>query len=277
MNPSQLVPFLLLAGLTLVAGRAPALEIQFSRPKSPDALLLAAGKSVASIFVATNEDCAVLRAVADLAEDFARVTGKKPPVKYLFPGAEKTGVIVGTLGRSEIIDQLVAAKKLDVSGVCGAWESYVLQLVNDPVPGMKRALVIAGSDRRGTIFGAYELSERIGVSPWNWWADVPVKPRQKVFISGGRCAPGPPAVKYRGIFLNDEDYGLRPWASLTFDPETKNIGPKTYAKIFELLLRLRANCLWPAMHHGSRAFNRFPENKEVADRYGIVMGSSHCE
>ena len=88
---------------------------------------------------------------------------------------------------------------------------------------------------------------------------------------------GPPAVKYRGIFLNDEDWGLRPWASKTFDPETGNIGPKTYAKIFELLLRLHANYLWPAMHPGTPAFNSFPDDKEIADEYGIVMGSSHCE
>jgi hypothetical protein len=219
----------------------------------------------------------VLRAAGDLAEDFTRVTGQKPAVENLFSGGEKNCVIVGTLGRSAVIDRLAAENKIDVAGVRGEWESCVLQTVTNPLPGVARALVIAGSDRRGTIFGIYELSERIGVSPWNWWADVPVKKQNFIGAGGGRFFQGPPAVKYRGIFLNDEDYGLRPWASKTFDPATANIGPKTYAKIFELLLRLRANYLWPAMHPGSRAFNLFPENKEVADAYGIVMGSSHCE
>jgi hypothetical protein len=139
------------------------------------------------------------------------------------------------------------------------------------------ALVIAGSDRRGTIYGIYQLSEMIGVSPWYWWADVPEKQKKILALHGDIFKQGPPAVKYRGIFLNDEDWGLRPWASKTFEPETGNIGPKTYAKIFELLLRLHANYLWPAMHPGSRAFNFYPTNKFLADEYGIVMGSSHCE
>ncbi len=152
-----------------------------------------------------------------------------------------------------------------------------MQVVKNPLPGVECALVIAGSDRRGTIFGIYELSERLGVSPWYWWADVPVRKQNFIAVSGGAFQSGPPAVKYRGIFLNDEDWGLRPWAAQTFEPETGNIGPKTYAKVFELLLRLRANYLWPAMHPGTAAFNSFPEDAKLADDYGIVMGSSHCE
>ena len=276
MKRNRPAHFILLCSLGLGL-RAAALEIHFSPVASGDSLVLADANAVVSILVETNNDRAVLRAVGDLAEDFSRVTGRKPEVQNDFSRAEKNCVIVGTVGRSKIIDQLVAEKKLDVSGVSGAWESYVLQVVENPLPGVARALVIAGSDRRGTIFGAYELSGRLGVSPWNWWADVPVKKQNFISVSGGRLAPGPPAVKYRGIFLNDEDYGLRPWASKTFDPATANIGPKTYAKIFELLLRLRANYLWPAMHPGSRAFNFYPENKSVADEFGIVMGSSHCE
>jgi hypothetical protein len=166
---------------------------------------------------------------------------------------------------------------LATNGVSGAWESYVLQNVKNPLPGVDAALVIAGSDRRGTIYGIYQLSEMIGVSPWYWWADVPVKQRKALALHGDIFKQGPPAVKYRGIFLNDEDWGLRPWASKTVEPETGNIGPKTYAKIFELLLRLHANYLWPAMHPGTRAFNFYPTNKILADEYGIVMGSSHCE
>ncbi len=234
------------------------------------------GKNAASILVETNADRAVVRAAEDLAADVERVTGTKPKLSQ--QAEDKLNpVIIGTLGQSKIIDRLAADGKLDVTGVRGEWESYVLQIVRKPLPGVKQALVIVGSDRRGTIYGIYQLSETIGVSPWYWWADVPVKKSNFVALRGDIFKQGPPAVKYRGIFLNDEDWGLRPWASKTFDPETGNIGPKTYAKVFELLLRLRANCLWPAMHHGTRAFNFYPTNKEIADAYGIVMGSSHCE
>lgn len=277
MKPNRIAPFILLGGLALTAARGWALDIQFAPAPASDVLVLADGPSSAPLLVETNNDRAVLRAAGDLAEDVARVTGQPPAVKNDLAGSEKDCVIIGTLGRGGLIDRLAAEKKIDVTGVRGEWESCVLQVVNHPLPGVARALVIAGSDRRGTIFGIYELSERIGVSPWYWWADVPVKKQNYLAVAGDRFFQGPPAVKYRGIFLNDEDYGLRPWAAQTFDPATGNIGPKTYAKIFELLLRLRANCLWPAMHPGSRAFNAFPENKDAADACGIVMGSSHCE
>jgi hypothetical protein len=281
MNPNRgatlVLSGILALGVWLSAGPTLALEIQFAPDPANQVLQLAADQSAAPILAETSNDRAVLRAISDLAADFSRVTGRLPEVQTNFANPPKTAVMIGTIGQSRLIDQLIAAKKLDASGVSGKWESYVLQVVEQPLPGVERALVIAGSDRRGTIFGIYDLSERLGVSPWNWWADVPVPKHKFISVSGPRFVQGPPAVKYRGIFLNDEDYGLRPWASQTFDPQTGNIGPKTYAKVFELLLRLRANCLWPAMHPGTRAFNFFPEAKELADRYGIVMGSSHCE
>ena len=267
-------------GLVLVMAfcfHSAALDIQFNPAASVGALILANEKNISPIFVGTEENQAVRRAAGDLVQDFARVTGHKPRLESEFSREEKHAIIIGTLGQSKVIDGLVTAGKLNASGVRGEWESYVLQVVTNPLPGVASALVIAGSDRRGTIYGIYELSGRIGVSPWYWWADVPVTPQKFLAVTGDRLVQGPPAVKYRGIFLNDEDFGLRPWASQTFDPELKNIGPKTYAKIYELLLRLRANYLWPAMHHGSRAFNLIPENKVVADHYGIVMGSAHCE
>ena len=234
------------------------------------------GTHATSIFVETNADRAVIRAAGDLVEDIQRVTGTKPELATNADGKTNL-VIIGTLGQSKTIDWLVADGKLDAGGVRGQWESYVLQVVKNPMPGVEQALVIAGSDRRGTIYGIYQLSELLGISPWYWWADVPVKRENLVAIHGDNFKQGPPAVKYRGIFLNDEDWGLRPWAAKTFEPETGNIGPKTYAKVFELLLRLRANYLWPAMHPDTRAFNFFPTNKELTDAYGIVMGSSHCE
>jgi hypothetical protein len=139
-------------------------------------------------------------------------------------------------------------------------------------------LVIAGSDRRGTAYGVYELSRRIGVSPWYWWADVTPKRCEALHVSSERVRIGPPAVKYRGIFINDEMWGIRPWAAKSFAPdEGLGLGPKTYARIFELLLRLRANYLWPAMHQQTTPFNCYPQNKIVADDYAIVMGSSHIE
>ncbi len=240
-------------------------------------LVLFDAKTLPVIIVGTNDERAVQRAVGDFAEDFAQVTGKKPEITDRFSAADKTSVIIGEIGRSKIVDRLAAEGRLATNGIAGAWESYVLQIVKNPLPGVKQAFVIAGSDRRGTIYGIYELSEMIGMSPWHWWADVPVKPKKFLALHGAIRKRGPPAVKYRGIFLNDEDWGLRPWASKTFEPETGNIGPKTYTKIFELLLRLRANYLWPAMHPDTRAFNFYPTNKELADDYGIVMGSSHCE
>jgi hypothetical protein len=250
--------------------------LSLADPPVAEDFVLFDGKSAVPVFVETNDDRAVLRAAGDLADDVARVTGVKPVLTQK-PASEKILLIIGTLGRNQTIDLLAVAGKLDVSGVRGEWESYALQVVKNPLPGVDAALVIAGSDRRGTIYGIYQLSELIGVSPWYWWADVPVKKKNLVALHGDVFKQGPPAVKYRGIFLNDEDWGLRPWAAKTFEPETGNIGPKTYAKIFELLLRLRANYLWPAMHSGTPAFNFFPTNKEIADAYGIVMGSSHCE
>ena len=245
--------------------------------ESSGGLVLFDGNKPAAIFVGANEARAVQRAAEDLAEDFARVTGTAPQLRNQFSNSDKPFVIIGEIGKSQVIDQLAAEGKLTTNGISGAWESYVLQIVANPLPGVKQALVIAGSDRRGTIYGIYELSEMIGVSPWHWWADVPVKRQKTLALHGDLRKQGPPAVKYRGIFLNDEDWGLRPWASQTFEPESGNIGPKTYAKIFELLLRLRANYIWPAMHPDTRAFNFYPTNKELADAYGIVMGSSHCE
>jgi hypothetical protein len=247
--------------------------------ESPDAgnLTLFDGTKAAPIFVDANADGAVLRAANDLAEDFARVTGTKAEIEKQISSNNKVQIIIGTLGKSELIDRLSAQGKLDTGGISGQWESYVLQIVTNPLPNIDRALVIAGSDRRGTIYGIYQLSAMIGVSPWYWWADVPVAKKSILALSGDQLKQGPPGVKYRGIFINDEDWGLNPWAAKTFDPQFGNIGPKTYAKVFELMLRLRLNYLWPAMHPCSREFGSVPENTALANQFGIVMGASHCE
>ncbi len=230
----------------------------------------------APTIVVDPADAAVVRhAAGDLAEDLKTVTGQQAAVSEAPSG--KTAILVGTLGHSKIIDALVAAKKINVSRLSGAWESFVIASVDRPAPGVDKALVVVGSDRRGTAFGVYEVAQAMGVSPWAWWADVTPAHRDKLFVAAGVHRFGPPSVRYRGVFVNDEDWGLYPWAVKTFDPERGDIGPKTYRRIFTLLLRLKANTLWPAMHHTTAPFNSDPENAKLAEEYGIVMGSSHAE
>jgi len=223
-------------------------------------------------------DAKVVKIAADcLSGDIERITGMKPRITTDPRGLSENTVLIGTVGKSALIDGLIQKGKLVAKGIQGKWESFVVETVTDPLPGVHKALVIAGSDRRGTAFGVFSLCEAIGVSPWVWWADVAPSHRDTLIVGPGPFVSKPPSVKYRGIFINDEDWGLQPWAAKTFEPETGDIGPKTYAKVFELLLRLKANYIWPAMHKCTKPFNQFPENRVVADHYAIVMGSSHAE
>ncbi|CAN5460502.1 glycosyl hydrolase 115 family protein [soil metagenome] len=243
----------------------------------PGDFKLVSEKLTADIVVSPDDFKVVQIAANDLSQDVEAVTGKKPPVFAEEQKASRNIVLAGTLGKNALIDGLVKSGKIDVSQIRGKWENYLLATVKAPFPNVDSALLIVGSDRRATAYGIYELSQMIGVSPWHWWADVTPEHKDNLIISGGRKIGGVPSVKYRGIFLNDEDWGLQPWAAKTFEPETGNIGPKTYAKICELLLRLKANTLWPAMHEVSTPFNAIPANRQVADDYAIVMGSSHAE
>ena len=234
----------------------------------------------AAEIVVDKTEADVVRLAADLlAADVERVSGVKPVVAGEATAERNAPLIVaGTLGKSAFVDKLAAAGKLQgLEKIKGRWEATVWQVVERPVPDVERALVIVGSDRRGTAYGLMRLSELVGVSPWYWWADVPPVRRSALVVS----APSPefdaPAVKYRGIFINDEDWGLHQWAKQTFEPAVGGIGPKTYEKVFELMLRLRLNYIWPAMHEVSPAFHSIPANYETADRYGIVAGASHCE
>ncbi|MDR7114635.1 hypothetical protein J2X41_000512 [Caulobacter sp. BE254] len=237
-------------------------------------VLVEAGR--APTIVVDPADAAVVRHAADdLADDIKTVTAQQATVAATPAG--RTAILVGTLGGSKLIDQIVAARKIDVSRLNGAWESFVIASVDHPLPGVDKALVVIGSDRRGTAFGVYEVAQAMGVSPWAWWADVTPKHRDTLFVAPGVHRFGPPSVRYRGVFVNDEDWGLYPWAAKTFDPERGDIGPKTYRRIFTLLLRLKANTLWPAMHHTTAPFNSDPANAKLAQEYGIVMGSSHAE
>jgi len=211
-----------------------------------------------------TESPQVIRAISDLKRDIAMVTGSA--------GSGASQIIVGTYG-SKTIKQLIAKGVLKDKDLRGRWESYVISITNEKQP----RLVIAGSDKRGTIYGIYDVSQRIGVSPWYWWADVPVAQNPDAAVDGDYYASGEPSVKYRGIFINDEDWGLKPWAAKTFEKELGDIGPKTYAKVCELLLRLKANMLAPAMHSCTGAFYSHPESQQVADAYGIMITTSHCE
>lgn len=225
-----------------------------------------------------NADHEVVRTVAGLfAEDMERVTGKRS--KIINSGKLKSGVaiVAGTLGKNQFIDEMVDDGKLDVSSIRNGWEQYLIKVIDVPSKGLEKILIIAGCDRRGTAYGIFSLSEAIGVSPLYWWADVPVKKQQALSLKTTDYASKEPSVKYRGIFINDEGWGITPWAAKTLDKDFGNIGPKTYAKVCELILRMKGNMLAPAMHPGSTAFNINPENKKVADKYGIIMTSAHCE
>lgn len=229
---------------------------------------------VASIVIDKKDAKVVDIASSILASDIHKVSGKRV-LKY--PKQVPYQIIAGTLGSSKLINQLNKKHAIDVSHIEGKWETYTIQVIENPSEGIKKALVIIGSDRRGTAYGLLEVSRMIGVSPWEWWADVTPEKKKNIVLNIKNKTYGSPSVKYRGVFLNDEDWGLQRWAALNFEPETGDIGPKTYAKVFELLLRLRANTIWPAMHKCTKAFYHYPQNKIVADNYAIVIGTSHAE
>jgi hypothetical protein len=211
-----------------------------------------------------------------LAEDIERVTSYKPTVLTDIAKAKGNVIIVGAV-KSPLIQKVLARQSAFSQKLHDKWECYGLTIVEKPLAAISKALVLAGSDARGTAYGVFTLSEKIGVSPWYWWADVPAKQQKELTITQEPYISSSPAVKYRGIFINDEDWGLQPWAAKTFEPETGDIGPKTYAKVFELLLRLKANMIWPAMHPSTKAFFHYPGNPKVAEDYQIVIGSSHAE
>jgi len=260
----------------LIAERAHALgDIQYVTSTSDaGSFCLAQNRAAVPLFVDATDWPGVIRAAGDLSEDIKRVTDTQPSLLKNSAQLHNNtdAVLIGTIGKSPMIDELIRQHKLDVSEVEGKWESAITTIVDNPMPGVRRALVIAGSDKRGTIFGIYDLSEQIGVSPWYWWADVRVPHRDALFVAPGRHMLPEPAVKYRGIFLNDEAPSLTGWVNEKFG----GYNSKFYVRVFELLLRLKANYLWPAMWNS--AFNEDdPENPRLADEYGIVMGTSHHE
>lgn len=270
-----------LAALLCLAAAFPLrAQVSLSETSSGRNVFPLSTKTCAAImYDATSEPSVVGTAVGLLASDIEKVTGKCPSVSGngSVPASCRYAVIAGTLGHSSLIDELVRDGKIDVSSISGEWERYAVRLVEAPLKGVRRALVVVGSDRRGTAYGLLSLSRAIGVNPWYWWMDAPVEHRNSICLSVNAYDAATPSVKYRGIFINDEDWGLLRWAKRNFEKELGNIGPKTYEKVCELLLRLNANMLAPAMHEASTAFYQIPQNKEIADKYGIIITASHCE
>ena len=247
--------------------------------------LSSAGKS-SPLFIGSNDYPGVIRALKDLQSDIKKVTNYAPNIIYDKLPTNKQIVIVGTYGKNPIIDKLVKIKKIDIKDIVGKWEAYTIQTVEKPFPGVDKALVIVGNDKRGTIYGIYDLSQQIGVSPWYFWADVPVSHKDALYVKPIKHTQSP-SVKYRGIFINDEAPALSNWIKEKYgmvkpslNPpignEVANYGSEFYSKVFELMLRIKANYLWPAMWNN--AFNEDdPQNARLADEYGIVMGTSHQE
>jgi hypothetical protein len=250
-----------------------------STVNGPGRFPLVADRAAAPLLVSTGDYAGVLRVVNDLGSDIEKVTGVRPAVLRDAAPRGADPVIIGTIGRSPLIDRMITSRRIDVHGIAGKWETSLQQVVNFPLPGIRRALVIAGSDQRGTIYGAYDVSKRIGVSPYYFWDDTVPQHQNALYVLPGRHSQGTPAVKYRGFFINDENPSTGRWAPATFGPGKADGFPgglnhAYYAKIFETMLRLKANYLWPAVW--GRAFAEDdPVNHATATEYGVVMGTSH--
>lgn len=261
--------FVFILSLFFVQAYASGLETIVNESALANSFPIVSSSKNSTILYDEKDFDGVKRAIKDLQNDIKLVTDISPELNK---NNAQTVIIIGTIGKSALIDELIQNKKINVNGVSGNWESTLIEVVSNPKKGIEQALVIAGSDKRGTIYGVYELSYQMGVSPWYYWADVPVKKSKSLFVKAGRYIIESPAVKYRGIFLNDEAPALTGWAKKEFG----GFNHQFYEKVFELILRLKGNYLWPAMW-GS-AFNDDDKlNPVKADEYGIVIGTSHHE
>ncbi len=217
------------------------------------------------VYISDNESEVVKTAFGIFISDYLRVFESEVVLSE-----SKPDLFIGTLGNGSKAEKL--AGKKEVNELRQKREGFLIVVKGE-------RLILLGSDKRGTAYGILELSRLMGVSPWEWWADSYIEPKERLHFAKGFRLSQAPSVKHRGIFINDEDWGMMPWSSLNFEPSDVKgrIGPKTHAKIFELLMRLRANTFWPAMHDCSEAFYLTPGNREMADKYGIYIGTSHCE
>ncbi len=244
---------------------------QVSTKKSAEGFPLFENGHATTILVDPDDDPGILRAVRNLQADLEKRGSARPEINTAIPKDTRNLIIVGSLAKSRWIADLVAKGQLADGDLTGEWEAFAQEVVERPFDGVERALVIMGSDKRGTIFGVYDLLDRAGVSPWNWWADVPIEPIEALYVAPGRRMEKP-AVKYRGIFLNDENPALLDWVNEKFG----GFNHAFYERVFELLLRQKANYIWPAMW-GKAFYDDDPMNAVMADEYGIVIGTSHHE
>ena len=230
------------------------------------------GNQPVPMLISSDDFSGVQRVAQHLQNDFLMVTGTKPELIVDEAVESSYAIIVGTAGKSKLIRDLAANGKIDLTDVTGRWEVSLIQVVDEPMEGIEKALVIVGSDKRGTIFGMFDLSAQIGVSPWYWWADVPVSKQTALYAKEGRYNLGEPKVQYRGIFLNDEEPALGGWVRETFG----DFNAQFYEKVYELILRMKGNFLWPAMWGKAHADDDV-NNPLLADEYGVVISYSHHE
>ncbi|GAB3280167.1 hypothetical protein GCM10027347_55220 [Larkinella harenae] len=226
----------------------------------------------AVIYVDKGEPELVKTAANLLQQDIERVTDKKIPIVAGIDQIRKNVIVIGTLPQSSLLKQLVAQKKINSAAIRGQWEGSLTQTIQNPVRGVSHALVVAGNDRRGAAYGVFELSKQFGVSPWYWWADVPMVKRKELYVKSGVTLTDSPKVKYRGIFLNDEAPALSGWTKEKFG----GFNHQFYEKVFELILRLKGNYIWPAMW-GNAFYADDSLNIKAADKFGVVVGTSHHE
>lgn len=243
------------------------LDFVFREPQSGYLPLIENGTPL-PLHIDPNDDKGVLRAVESLQQDFEKVAGKRAEKAP----ETKSAIWIGTVGHSTLIDGLLEKGLLDRKEIEGKREKFIITVVDNPAPDVESALIIAGSEKRGTIYGIYELSKQMGVSPWYYWADVPVERADNLYVKPGVYTEGEPAVQYRGIFLNDEYPALTRWVNHTFG----GYNSQFYETVFELILRLKGNFLWPAMW-GSAFYDDDPQNGVLANEMGVVMSTSHHE
>lgn len=260
-------------GFALLASPSLAAIRPGSRRAGRDMFPLIVDALPAAVVVDAGADSAVLHAARSFAEDLERVSGNRASlIEGDVARARGTIVLIGVLGQSAIIEGLAASGRIDAADLRGEWEAFRHMVIDKPFPGVSRAFVIVGSDRRGAVFGTFDVSERIGVSPWHWFADVPVLRQREVYLPS-EPRRDQPKVRYRGFFINDEAPCLSEWAKKKFG----GANAAMYAHVFELLLRMKGNYLWPAMW-APRAFAADdPQNMILADAMGVVMGNSHHE
>lgn len=250
-----------LASATLLSAMSMSAAERFVSFQQGD--LLINGNDKVEIYMDANDCRGVSYAANALVKDIRNVSGSQATIT----SNRKATILVGTIGHSAAIDQLVKQKRINGNLLKGKREKFIITVVDNQ-------LAIAGSDRRGTIYGIYELSQQMGVSPWYDWADVPVEHHDSIFVNRGTYTDGEPAVRYRGIFLNDEAPCLTSWVKNTYGTEYGD--HRFYQRVFELVLRLRGNMMWPAMW-GWAFYADDAENEKTADEMGVVMSTSHHE